>query len=302
MVSKFANALACLLIFGSVRATTATLPGGFSPENQGLAPTSGCIDSAFVVVLPVNCFGLRTGEIRVITVLGGTAPFHFSLDGQSFTTNPVFDHLWAGTYMLSIRDSLGCFFDHNFTVPQPPELVVTLVADKTSVKAGEAISIEAKIEPSSVEIVAANWRPPSLFPVQDSLHQIFKLADNESIAVEVRSAAGCVARAHLDFQVEKTDVFIPNAFMPGSNRNAFFTVYSGEGVAVVRSLRVFDRWTKPVFENFDFPPNDPLAGWNGLERGQKLMPGVYTWAAEVEYLDGSRELFAGDVTLLRDVE
>lgn len=271
-------------------------------ENCRDAPPPGCIDSIFCAVTPVLCNGLRTGEFRVVYIEGGTAPFYYSLDGVNFSTNPLFDRLWAGLYRLTVRDSVGCLFEKTVFVPEAPELKVKLFANKTTVKPNEPFFVLAEVSPPGNEALEISWRPPNLFARQDTLAQKVQLADNESIAIEIKSPAGCVARDHIDIEVEKAAVFVPNVFEPGSQLNGFFTVYAGEGVAVVRSLRVYDRWNRTLFEALDFPPNDPFRGWDGKASGKKSSPGVYNWSAEVEYLSGKREVFAGDVTLLRDAD
>ena len=67
----------------------------------------------------------------------------------------------------------------------------------------------------------------------------------------------------------------------------------------VRSLQVYDRWGGQMVLLQDFAPNDPAQGWDGRWKGQAVSPGVYVYWAEVEFADGSTEVFSGDVTVLR---
>jgi hypothetical protein len=62
---------------------------------------------------------------------------------------------------------------------------------------------------------------------------------------------------------------------------------------------VFDRWGELVYEDHNFPVNDSTRGWDGQFRGQDCDPAVYAWVAEVEYLDGYREVVKGNTTLIR---
>lgn len=303
MLPKAIPVLALMLaLAGNVPATTISPPVFGKNNTAAERPPLGCVDSVLLVVKPVMCHGLRTGELLVADVFGGTAPHYFSLDGDNFTTNPLFDRLWAGIYTLTVRDSTGCTLERTVEVPEAPELKVKLNANKTDLKAGEHVFLWANVQPQGNEIVEISWRPPALFQFQDTLRQRVRLVDSETIAVEVVTSAGCVARDQVSIEVAKAVVFVPNAFMPGSNQNSYFTVYAGEGVAVVRALRVYDRWNKVVFESLDFPPNDPLRGWDGRLGSKRATPGVYNWVTEVEYLNGSREIISGDVTLLRDTE
>ena len=62
---------------------------------------------------------------------------------------------------------------------------------------------------------------------------------------------------------------------------------------------VFSRWGESVFQYFNFPPNDATYSWNGMHKGQRLQPGVFTWFAEVEFVDGVVEVYKGDVVLMK---
>lgn len=54
-----------------------------------------------------------------------------------------------------------------------------------------------------------------------------------------------------------------------------------------------------MFERSDFPPNDLQLGWDGKYKGKDVSVGAYVWFAEVEFLDGHREVFEGGVTVVR---
>jgi hypothetical protein len=47
------------------------------------------------------------------------------------------------------------------------------------------------------------------------------------------------------------------------------------------------------------PSPDGSIGWDGRFKGQKMMPAVFLYMIEVEYIDGRTLLYRGDVTLLR---
>ena len=70
-------------------------------------------------------------------------------------------------------------------------------------------------------------------------------------------------------------------------------------VSKVRSFLGFNRWGESVFEFHDFEPNDPEFGWDGKFRGESMNAQVLVWFAEIEFIDGSVQVFKGDVTLMR---
>ena len=70
-------------------------------------------------------------------------------------------------------------------------------------------------------------------------------------------------------------------------------------VARVKTLKIFNRWGNMLFESFDFTSGDESRGWNGTFNSTTLPNDVYIFFAEIEYKDGKKEVFKGDVTLMR---
>lgn len=259
---------------------------------------AGCVDSVHIKVIPVQCNGLRNGVIEIIEIFGGEAPFYFSIDGQTYSTRPIFDLLWAGEYSIFVRDASGCVQEYQILVPEPPEFKVDISITDTSIVAGEWIQMRATVSPAGSTLTAIEWRPPNLFILQNQLLQTVRVSEDTDFAVEVRNTNGCVARDNLFVPVAKTNLYFPNVFAPNSNQNNFFTLFAGEGVARVVRLQVYDRGGNLVFEKHDFLPNDPLKGWNGKWHGRPAPTGVYPWVAQVEFLNGNQRQFAGNVTLI----
>lgn len=261
---------------------------------------AGCIDSVHLKVKPVQCFGLRNGVIEVSEVFGGTSPFYFSIDGLSYSTRPKFDLLWAGEYRVYVRDSNGCVMIYPILVPQPEELKVKLVMQDSLVVPGAWVQIRAEVYPPASVITEINWRPPAVFSAQNQLTQVAHFYEDTEVAIEVRNANGCIAQDALSVQVETTNLYFPNVFRPGSNQDNFFTLFAGEGVDRVVSMQVYNRAGNLVYEKRNFQPNDPQIGWDGKWRGRPAPAGVYAWIAQIAFLDGHKEHFTGNVTLIQE--
>lgn len=259
---------------------------------------ASCVDSVWWKVEPVQCFGLRNGVLRADTVFGGERPFFYSIDGQTFSTRPEFDRLWAGSYTVYVRDASGCVTKWVVEVPEPEELVVDITADVNSIEAGLPVHLKAQVWPEDAVIQAIDWRPPFLFAQPNQLEQTAFPTVTTIFAVEVIDERGCIARAQTTVEVTRTSVYFPNIIQPTSNSDDYFTVYGGEGVAEVVRLQVFARTGEMVFEGLHFPPNDPLKGWNGKRKGRRFQAGVYIWVATVAYLDGTQRSFSGTVTVV----
>ncbi len=260
-----------------------------------------CIQDAQVFAVPVQCFSFRNGMITVEGVEGGTPPYYYSIDGNTFSTRPVFELLWPGDYTVTIVDTLGCLFVQRVTVGEPPVLQVDLKASHIQVAVGEPFGLKATVSPVEAKIAQLSWRPPDLFDDETLYAQYMQDGIKEStvFAVEVVDEKGCTARDQVEVKVRKSNVFVPNVISVGSNQDAYFTVFADEFVPLVRYLRVFDRSGALVFDRSNFPPNDPLLGWNGRQSYRKAQLGVYTWVAEVIDLDGTVQQLQGSVTVIQ---
>lgn len=257
-----------------------------------------CVDSIGLDVQPVQCYGLRNGLIRVDTVFGGERPFYYSLDGQTFSTRPEFDRLWAGTYTVYVRDASGCMRSWQVEVTQPEELLVEITADVTSVEAGQPVRLRAEVWPDDADIKIIDWRPPFLFDMPNALEQAAYPSVTTTFAIEVLDQNDCVARDQVTVEVTRTSVYFPNIINPTSNSNDYFTVFAGEGVKQIVHLQVYARTGELMFQRQNFQPNDPVKGWNGRLKGRRVQAGAYVWVAVVEYFDGTQQQFSGAVTVV----
>jgi hypothetical protein len=57
---------------------------------------------------PVSCNGLADGQIEVINVTGGTAPYEYRIDGGAWQAGATFAGLAAGDYDIQVQDVNNC--------------------------------------------------------------------------------------------------------------------------------------------------------------------------------------------------
>lgn len=259
---------------------------------------AGQVDSIRTKVTPVQCFGLRNGVIHVDTVFGGAKPYYYSLDGEIFTTNPTFDHLWAGGYTVYVKDGSGGVKNWQVTVKEPAELKVRLVTSATAVVAGEDFILRAIPNVEREFLRSVEWQPSDLFAKQDTLKQSVKISEATVFGVTVEDYNHCRVSDNVKVEVEETHLYLPNVIKPGSPSDSYFTVFSGEGVRRVVSLQVYSRSGSLVFERLDFPPNAPMEGWSGRWDGKVAPAGVYAYLAVVEFWDGQKSRQEGTVTVV----
>lgn len=257
-----------------------------------------CIDSMSVRVVSVTCHGLRNGAVYVDTVFGSEGPFYFSLDGLIWSTRPEFDRLGPGSYLLRVRNPQGCQASRLVEVFEPELLEVFLEADRYEVPQGGVVALHATVLPAGTPLSSVTWRPPGIDDGNQSLSITFAPKETTPVAVEVHTDRGCSASSQVLLEVEQSKLYFPNAIQPGSDLNAFFTVYSDEALRLVRHLQVYDRTGGLLFERHHFEPNQPALGWNGQAAGSAVLPGTYTWSAVLEFSDGHTEHRVGVLHVL----
>ncbi len=87
---------------------------------------------------------LSTGSLTVGNVVGGTAPYQYSVDGVSYQISTNFNNLSQGMYQLYVRDDKGCILIEDFEindVPGPQDLEYTVV-DATCGDGNGSITID----------------------------------------------------------------------------------------------------------------------------------------------------------------
>jgi gliding motility-associated-like protein len=104
----------------------------------------------------------------------------------------------------------------------------------------------------------------------------------------------CTGTAQMFVNVGRHDpVYIPNAFSPnGNNINDRFFVY-GRHIREIR-LKIFNRWGEKIYDS-----SNPFEGWDGTFKGQPQPAAVYTYVAEIIFLNNKETVKQGSITLIR---
>lgn len=98
--------------------------------------TINLIQSAAVTTTPVLCENGDDGTLTVTDVVGGDAPYLFSIDNNNFVPNNDFTGLIPGNYTVTIMDSNGnTFTAGSYTVGNAPSLSVTGLANDNNITA-----------------------------------------------------------------------------------------------------------------------------------------------------------------------
>jgi gliding motility-associated-like protein len=254
-------------------------------------------------LVPISCFGENDGAIFITGVSGGVPPYLYSFNGSAYSNHQSFANLAPGIYTLSVLDANGCQSTLEIDLQQPQEVNVELVAyleGDNILRLGDSVLMEALTTPDSANLDLIHWEPAGMVNCDTCIRVTSAPIQATTFTVTIESN-GCSDSDEMTIFVKKDrPIYVPNAFSPnGDGQNDVFFIYTGGNtVKQIKSFLVFDRWGETVFQFYRFQPNDPASGWNGSYRGKALDPAVFTWFAEVEFIDGVVEILEGDVMLM----
>ena len=249
-------------------------------------------------IIPPLCFGDFNGSIEVMEVIGGEAPYLYSIEGNAFTEYPLFSNLSAGNYLITIKDASGCEWNSMIEIIEPVEVMVDLGEDIV-LELGESTVLQAITNISTFDLDSVSWFNLDSLACEDCLEQEITPLFTAGYSVFLMNENGCLTEDDVIVYVNnKRRIFIPNAFSPnGDGQNDLFTIYGGLGVEEIENFKIFSRWGDLVFEKNNFQPNDPTMGWDGFFKGKKMNPAVFVFFAKIRYANGETEIVKGDLFL-----
>ena len=277
---------------------TVTDGNGCTNTQNGLIVEPNELSVGPPIVQNVFCFGNTDGTVT-LQGIGGSAPYTYSLEGQSFQTSPTIQNLASGDYTLFVRDSSGCEVSTEASIDEPGEFSIIVSEDQT-VTLGDEIQLNAFA--SLPEGVVYTWNTPDSLTCNDCPNPRVKPSRSGIYEVTATNPGGCsdsgTIRVLVDFD---RPIYIPNAFSPNDDGfNDRFFIEGGPAVQSIRSLSIFDRYGAMVYNRNSLVPGDVSTGWDGTFNGEALPIGVYIVRAEVVFIDGEVRTFVEDVTLAKD--
>lgn len=258
-------------------------------------------DATFDLIQPL-CFG-DPGTIRFPQVTGGAPPYEYSIDGgANYQSGNLFADIMPGNYELIVRDENGCTYEASGTIVQPDSTYALIEPADATIMFGESYDINLQTNLPDNEIAQIFWSNSNTLSCDGCLRPSANPLRTTDYLATIVSQNGCTDQAPFRLFVDRTQtVYIPNAFSPnGDGTNERFYIFARNGVIEnIRTFQIYNRWGEPVFEGYDLAPNNPEHGWDGKFRGESLNNAVFAWFAEIEFIDGTVEIFKGDVQLTR---
>ncbi len=244
-----------------------------------------------------ECENPASGEIEIMSMQGGTAPYQYRLKGKtSFSQEMSFSNLAAGDYLLNAKDANECPMDTTLVIVAPE--IIDLVYDSLILlELGDMYDLDV-VSSGTPQTITWTTNTESL-SCTDCLDAVASPTESTEYTLTVTSKDDCATTVNLAIKVSKErDVFIPNVFSPNADGvNDYFSIFGGPEVASVDHFSIYSRWGELLYESTDFQINDSQKGWDGFFNGKKMNPGVYIYLAQLTFIDGIEEQYTGDVLL-----
>jgi gliding motility-associated-like protein len=298
----------------SDKAIATDLAAGF----YGITVTDikGCTDTVSITLIeptPIEiewtqpldpaCFGDQTC-ITIDNVTGGGGPqYRFNINNGPLHSLDTCINVFAGVYSVKVFDMNACSGEIEVIINQPPEMTVSLGPD-IEVELGDSTRIlKANINAVN-QIASIEWNPVTdLECITADCSTVYVYPSSVTVyTVTVIDENGCIAEDEIEVRIDDNrNIYIPNIFTPdGDGINDYFQIFTGSGVEGVNYFYVFDRWGNQMYSVKDLDPNPGgTIGWNGSYLGRSVNPGVYTYVAEIQFIDGVALKYRGSVTLIR---
>ncbi len=249
----------------------------------------------------ISCHGLNDGEIWLDSSEIFDQSYFVSLHYPNDSTElsgTQFQNLKPGNYQIDVFNINGCKTTENIILYEPaPIWVEAFLEGPDTILRGEYVQL-------GVNYLGAdpwfNWSPADDLSCDECISPKANPLSETNYVVTLTDEFNCTATDTITIVVLPSRViFVPNAFSPNDDLyNEVFMIRSGNpGLTNIALFEVQDRWGATVFKASDFQPNDPEFGWDGKIRGHDIQPGVFTWYAIVEFVDGVSLKLMGDVLL-----
>jgi gliding motility-associated-like protein len=253
----------------------------------------------------VTCPKYKDGVINILAEGGTTTPqngHEFSIDGgTTYFSGNKFTGLSGKDYNVVVRDNNGCVASRKETVGEPEELFITAKKDASgpdTLTMGNRVELyydSLTLSGKFPRITAISWTPGMALNCSDCARPKASPYVTTLYELEITYHKECKAKSKINVPVyDPLDFFVPSAFSPGNGDglNDKLHIY-GNGIKKA-SLMIFNRWGEKVFES-----DHITVGWDGIFKNEPQPSGVYSFTAEVEYLNGEKRNKKGSITLIR---
>ena len=251
-------------------------------------------------VIQANCPG-DFGFLILSGAEGGESPYLFEVDGNVVNDPSGKLDLSYGEHVIKLIDANGCELSEKIIIDEPQQIDVNLPPN-VELQLGDDFSIKPTLSFPTDSVAWVRWNPKDNLSCDTCLEtKVINFSKETEYEITVVDKRGCSTVAGIRLLVGDRGVWVPNVFSPnGDNINDYFyPTVTNKAAKSIRAMKIFDRWGELIFSRDQMEPNVPDLGWDGLYKGDKVIPGVYVFVIEVEWKNGQIEKLMGDITVIR---
>lgn len=263
-------------------------------EEFDIAPSVAPVISAYNEKTDVCSVG--SGSVEIIAS-GGNGILEYSIDGLNYTADNFIENIFVGNYTIYVKDEENCIDSLPIIIPGTPVINIQDID----------VTIPTCFQTDgTLEIIATGGTGTLFYSLDgisfqsDSLIADLPFGEYEVFIVD---DLGCENYQLINIEMPLCPIYIPNVFSPnGDGREEYFKAATHPSYDVgIIEYRIYDRWGELVFISgqYSIHTGDKQYWWDGYFNGAPANIGVYTYMIEVEHPNGTQELYANDVTLLR---
>ena len=293
------------------------LPFGESTFTYEIVSTNSCPSALTEVIIEKNeipsftylaedviCFGDNNGEIEIIIQDNNGGTYTCFLDDVLQSGDKLISGLEPGSYMVYIEDENGCQSETQEILISEPEIVTVDLGPDQEIELNDEVTIQAIINILESDVSEILWSDLTGVLDVDSLELRKILSEDNTIVIQITDVNGCIAFDEIQITVNvppviDTRFYVPNIFNLGDGINGTFRIFNTESIELIKSFRIYDRWGNLVLEKEDLPPDSEEATWDGYYNDVKAEIAVYVYVFDLVFKDGSQEVVAGDLILVR---
>jgi len=213
-----------------------------------------------------------------------------------FATGAVVTPEQTTDYILNIRnDDCPITLSDTFSVVVVPPILVNAGND-TLVVVDEPLQFQATSSDPYKDVY--QWSPPVYLSdpgIPNPIGSYGSEMNSMTYQVTATDSFGCYGTASVKITIAHTlpDIFVPNAFTPGTNSNNLFRPVC-IGISSLDYFRVYNRWGQLVFSTSQMGQ-----GWDGRIQGRLQETNAYLWLLRGTDYTGRVIAKKGTVLLVR---
>jgi gliding motility-associated-like protein len=203
------------------------------------------------------------------------------------------------TYTVTGKDDKNCFTDTASVTLMVSPFPQFNIVDSTVVSGANGSYVIRTI--NSPDIISWQWSPATNLSCTNCAEPVATVGTTIQYTGTATNVYGCSSSDKITIKgtCSSNLIFVPNTFSPnGDNVNDHFYP-RGQGLYIIRSMRIFNRLGQMVFEKTNFAPESESEGWDGRFHSKNLPSDVYVYFIEAICNNGLVVKFKGDITLLR---